>query len=43
MNKVCDLESIPSEKSEFGVWGGAHRERHTRDSVRGEELESALS
>lgn len=42
MNKVCDLESIPSEKSEFGG-GGAHRERHTRDSVRGEELESALS
>lgn len=30
MNKVCDLESIPSEKSEFGVWGGTQRKTHKR-------------
>lgn len=40
MNEVCDLEGTLAKRVSFG---GAHRERHTRDSVRGEELESALS
>lgn len=30
MNKVCDLESIPSEKSEFGG-GGGHTEKDTQE------------
>lgn len=29
MNKVCDLESIPREKSEFG--GGGHTEKDTQE------------